>query len=103
MSEEDRLDIIEAPDEEGNTLFLQVDKYFYYNGDEYVLLREVEDAQGAPGIDERLHIMRVDISKDDDGEEVEDFVPVEDALAQSLLVSVGERHSTPEDLQSPNE
>ena len=53
MSEEERMDIVEGVDEEGNRLLLRVDRYFYYNGEEYVLLSDdvegtkpLEDATG---------------------------------------------------------
>ena len=35
MSEEERLDIVEGVDEEGNRLILRVNRYFFYNGEEY--------------------------------------------------------------------
>lgn len=86
MSEEERLDIIEGTDEDGNRLLLTVEKYFFYNGDEYVLLKEYqEEAQSEPEEKETLYIMRVAVSKDEDGEEVEDFEPVEEELAQRLI------------------
>lgn len=86
MSEEDRLDIVEATDEEGNSLFLKVQRYFYYNGNEYVLLQRDQDEN----VDSRtggeaLYVMRVEISKDEDGDEVEDFLPVEGTLMEALI------------------
>lgn len=98
MSEADRLDIIEAADEEGNSIFLSVERYFYYNGGEYVLLREVADENGAQPLGEsRLHVMRVDISRDDEGEEVEDFVPISEELTDRLIQSASIRYERPED------
>lgn len=86
MTDEERLDIIEGEDEEGNSMLLKVERYFYYNGEEYVLLRQTdsEDETDDAG-DDRLYVMQVQVSKDEDGEEVEDFVPVEDALMQALI------------------
>ncbi len=86
MTDEERLDIIEGEDEEGNSMLLKVERYFYYNGEEYVLLRQIdsEDETDDAG-DDRLYVMLVQVSKDEDGEEVEDFVPVEDALMQALI------------------
>ena len=86
MTDEERLDIIEGEDEEGNSMLLKVERYFYYNGEEYVLLRQTdsEDETDDAG-DDRLYVMLVQVSKDEDGEEVEDFVPVEDALMQALI------------------
>ena len=86
MTDEERLDIIEGEDEEGNSMLLKVERYFYYNGEEYVLLRQIdsEDETDDAG-DDQLYVMLVQVSKDEDGEEVEDFVPVEDALMQALI------------------
>ena len=88
MTDEERLDIIEGEDEEGNPMLLKVERYFYYNGDEYVLLRQIdsEEDEGADdSSDDRLYVMLVQVSEDEDGEEVEDFVPVEDELMEALI------------------
>lgn len=86
MSEEERLDIIEGTDEDGNRVLLTVEQYFFYNGEEYVLLRQVEDeAQPADPDKQTLYVMRVSVSKDEDGEEIEDFEPVDEELAQRLI------------------
>ncbi len=84
MTDEERLDIIEGEDENGNPMLLNVERYFYYNGDEYVLLRQVDNENGDSS-DERLYVMLVNVSKDEDGEEIEDFVPVEDELQDALI------------------
>ncbi len=86
MTDEERLDIIEGEDEEGNPMLLKVERYFYYNGEEYVLLRQIdsEDDEGSDS-DDRLYVMLVQVSKDEDGEEVEDFLPVEDDLMEALI------------------
>lgn len=98
MSEADRLDIIETIDEDGGEHFLQVEKYFYYNGEEYVLLREVlDDAGTLEEGDALLRVMRVEVTEDQDGEEVEDFVPVEDALETSLIKSVSIHYRAPQE------
>ena len=54
MSEAERLDIIEGTDEAGNPLLLRVEKYFYYNGEEYVLLQQVDSEDDARRDDDRL-------------------------------------------------
>ena len=86
MTDEERLDIIEGEDDEGNPMLLKVERYFYYNGEEYVLLRQIdsEDDEGSDS-DDRLYVMLVQVSKDEDGEEVEDFLPVEDDLMEALI------------------
>ena len=97
MSEADRLDIIQTTDELGNSLMLLVEKYFYYNGEEYALLREVADENGkeTPG-DARLHVMRIEVSTDEEGEEIEDFVPVAEDLEESLIRSIKISYTRPE-------
>lgn len=99
MTDEERLDIIEGTDEDGNRLLLTVEKYFFYNGEEYVLLRQFEE--DAPPVDESsdsqtLYVMRVVVSKGEDGEEIEDFEPVEEDLAERLIPVIRARW-TPED------
>ncbi len=97
MSEADRLDIIQIFDEDGGEHFLSVEKYFYYNGEEYVLLREVQDDNGTPEEGEaRLRVMRVEVTEEQDGEEVEDFVAVEEALEASLIQSASIHYTAPE-------
>ena len=84
MSEEERMDIVEGVDEEGIRLLLRVDRYFYYNGEEYVLLSD--DVEGTkPLEDATLYVMKVSVSKDEEGEEIEDFDPVEPELMDSLI------------------
>lgn len=96
MTEEDRLDIIVGNDEEGNDRFLKVEKYFYYNGEEYVLLREVEDEEGTPGQEEgSLFVMLVQVSRDEEGEEVEDFVPIGKDLMESLIRTIIVNYKNP--------
>ena len=45
MSEEERLDVIEGTDEDGRQVLLVVEKYFFYNGEEYVLLRPKDEEE----------------------------------------------------------
>lgn len=100
MSEDERLDIIEGVDEDGNRLLLTVEKYFFYNGEEYVLLRQVEEeAQPADPDKQTLYVMRVVVSLDGDGEEIEDFEPVDEELAQRLIPVIRERFQRPDDAQ----
>ena len=85
MSEEERLDIVEGVDEEGNRLILRVNRYFFYNGEEYVLLSDdIEEPN--PNLDEvMLYVMKVTESVDEDGEEIEEFEPVEQELMEQLI------------------
>ena len=85
MSEEERLDIVEGVDEEGNGLILRVNRYFFYNGAEYVLLSDdIEEPN--PNLDEVMfYVMKVTESVDEDGEEIEEFEPVEQELMEQLI------------------
>ncbi len=102
MSEDDRLDIIEGTDEDGNRLLLAVEKYFFYNGEEYVLLRAFEQEEGsarkagAEADSLTLYVMRVSVSKGEDGEEIEDFEPIDEELAQRLIPVIQARWKTGE-------
>ena len=90
MSEEERLDIVEGVDEEGNRLILRVNRYFFYNGEEYVLLSDdIEEPN--PNLDEVMfYVMKVTESVDEDGEEIEEFEPVEDEALFEQLCKVVE-------------
>lgn len=85
MSEEERMDIVEGVDEDGNRLLLRVNRYFYYNGDEYVLLSDDVDEVNENLEDVTFFVMKVTVSTDEDGEEIEEFEPVEEELMQSLI------------------
>lgn len=85
MSEDERLDIVEGVDEDGNRLLLRVNRYFYYNGEEYVLLSDdIEEIN--ENLDEvTFFVMKVSVSTDEDGDEIEEFEPVEEELMASLI------------------
>lgn len=104
-------DLIEGVDEDGNKVLLQVVRYFYYNGEEYVVLGDAqqEDECGCGceecahhheeaeecGCDEcdeeedpvNLYIMKV-VETTEDGEELEEFTPVEDEALLEKLIEV---------------
>ena len=41
--EEETRDLIEGVDEDGNNVLLEVVRYFFYNGEEYVVLGDAHD------------------------------------------------------------
>ena len=100
-AEEEMLDLIEGVDEDGNNILLEVVRYFFYNGEEYVVLGEAhegecdceecehcghdheEDEEEAVN----LYIMKV-VEKEEDGEEIEEFLPVEDDDLLEKLIEV---------------
>ena len=93
-------DFIEGVDEDGNKVLLQVVRYFYYNGEEYVVLGDAqEEDECGCHCDEcgcsceeddeepvNLYIMKVVESEDD--EDTEEFVPVEDEELLGKLIEV---------------
>ncbi len=84
MSEMDREpDLVELEDDEGGTVTLRVERYFFYNGDEYVLL--TDDLEGnRTGDDVTRYVMKVQ-PLPEEGEDMEEFVPVEDELMDRLI------------------
>ena len=99
LSEEEPRDLIEGVDEDGNNVLLEVVRYFFYNGEEYVVLGdahesdcdcECEQCEGCADEDEdavNLYIMKV-VETEEDGEELETFEPVEDEDLLEKLIDV---------------
>lgn len=95
-------DIIEMTDDEGNTILLEVVDYFFYNGEEYCILTDSigedsddePDEQCAPDDDTdeaegiTCYIMKVNTSTDENGEELEEFIPVEDQALEAKLIEI---------------
>ena len=99
-AEEEMMDLIEGVDEDGNNILLEVVRYFFYNGEEYVVLGEAhqgecdcecEDCDHDHEEDDEeavnLYIMKV-VEKEEDGEEIEEFLPVEDEDLLEKLIEV---------------
>lgn len=83
--ENEEFDLVEGVDEEGNSQLLRVNRYFYYNGEEYVLLSDDTDRVN-PNLDEvTFYVMKVTEGVDEDGEEIETFEAVEPELMDALL------------------
>jgi hypothetical protein len=111
LYEDEEMDIVEGTDEEGNKVLLQVMEYFFYNGEEYVVLGAADEcdcedgeceacAQGEEHEHEHetdLYIMKVNTSTDENGEEVEEFVPVDEDLMDKLIQVVQTNFSEDDD------
>lgn len=78
MSETEEREIVELETENGEIVSMQVERYFYYNGEEFVLLSEVN-------VPDDHYIMKVNPLPDENGEEMEEFVPVDDELMDQLI------------------
>ncbi len=93
-------DLIEGVDEDGNTILLEVIRYFFYNGEEFVILGEAQSTDhdhdhsccehecGAEDVTMDLYVMKVVPSEEDD--DMEEFVPVEDEDLLDQLIRVAE-------------
>lgn len=76
---EENKDFITMEDDSGATVSLYIIGYFSYEGTEYAILSEDEE-----GLAERYVMMIRAIPGDDENEE---FIPVEDALAEEVLAA----------------
>lgn len=118
MNEEER-DIVEFTDEDGNSLLLEVLDSFFYNGEEFAVLGDVEEDECDCGEHEHgegcahdhdhehehsLYIMKIETSKDEaTGEEIEEFIPVEDELMEALIEIVQTRFFEDDDEEDGEE
>lgn len=83
MANEEK-DIIELEGEDGESIKLCVERYFFYNGEEYVLLSD--DCELEEGEEPSHYVMKVQpLPPDEDGEEMEEFVPVDEDLMDQLI------------------
>ena len=85
-------DVIEFSDDDGNTMMLEVMDYFYDNGQEFAILCNAEEnpSDDDPD-DDPVYIMQVNTFTDEDGEEMEEFVPPEENLMEKLIQVVRTR------------
>ena len=104
-------DIIEMTDDEGNSILLEVVDYFFYNGEEYCILTDSIDEDGGEEPDEQCapedesdeaegitcYIMKVNTSTDENGEELEEFIPVEDQALEAKLIEIASTRLNDED------
>ena len=84
--EEETRDLIEGVDEDGNNVLLEVVRYFFYNGEEYVVLGDAHDEDEEEEA-VNLYIMKV-VESEEDGEEMESFVPIDDDDLLEKLIEV---------------
>ena len=81
-------DMIEMTDEEGNTTLFKILDYFFYNGDEYAILTDSID-EGTTDADRMdCYVMKIVPTTDESGEELEEFVPVEDQKLEAKLMEI---------------
>ncbi len=92
MEIEDTDDIIEMIDEEGNTILFSIIDYFFYNGEEYAILTDSNEADATDADDDSneidCYVMKIVATTDENGEELEEFVPVEDQALEAKLMEI---------------
>ena len=77
-------DLVVFEDDAGNELTMEVLDYLSYEGKEYALLTEyVEDKDDDGDEDEPIEVFIMEVVPV--GEDQEEFVPVDDALAEKLI------------------
>ena len=77
-------DLVEFEDDAGNRLTMEVLDYLAYEGKEYALLTEyVEDKDDKRDENEPIEVFIMEVVPV--GEDQEEFVPVDDALAEKLI------------------
>ncbi len=79
-------DIIEMTDEDGNVTLFTILDYFFYNGEEYAILTDSNDKDTTEAVD--CYVMKIVPMTDENGEELEEFVPVEDQKLEARLMEI---------------
>ena len=79
-------DIIEMTDEDGNVTLFRILDYFFYNGEEYAILTDSNDDDTTEAVD--CYVMKIVATTDESGEELEEFVPVEDQKLEAKLMEI---------------
>ena len=91
-------DVVEFSDDEGNTLLLEVMDYFFYNGEEFAALCDAkEDPADDDPDDDPVYIMKINTFVDENGEEMEEFVPPDEELMEKLIQIVRTRFTEDEE------
>ncbi|MBR4360707.1 MAG: DUF1292 domain-containing protein [Clostridia bacterium] len=81
MANQEDWDIIELEGDDGEPIRLCVERYFFYNGDEYVLLSDACDVEDEEEVSR--YVMKVQSVEGD--EDMEEFVPVDEDLMDQLI------------------
>ena len=97
MEQVEERDVVEFVDDEGNTLLLEVMDYFFYNGEEFAALCDAKEEGDESDEDDGVYIMKINSYTDENGEEMEEFVPPEEALMEKLISIVQTRFDGEDD------
>jgi len=83
MAGQEEMDIIELEGDDGEMIRLCVERYFFYNGDEYVLLSDACEVEDGEEISH--YVMKVQPLEGEGEEDMEEFVPVDEDLMEQLV------------------
>ena len=89
-------DLIVFETEDGEEVTFVIEDYFFYNGDEYAILTEY-DTEKEIVKDEGSIVCRVDTSTDENGEDIEEFVNIEDEDFAEKLIEIANAQLAEED------
>ncbi|MBR0387053.1 MAG: DUF1292 domain-containing protein [Clostridia bacterium] len=81
-------DLIVFEDEDGNEITFVIEDYFFYNGDEYAILTEYDTENDNVKSEEGSIVCKIEPVEGEDGEEDEEFVPVEDEEFAEKLIEI---------------
>ena len=95
VTNQEEWDIIELEGDDGEPIRLCVERYFFYNGDEYVLLSDACDVEDEAEISR--YVMKVQPMEGEGNEDMEEFVPVDEDLMDQLISVVEATFDTDED------
>lgn len=89
-------DLIEITDEDGNVYQMEIIDYFFYNGQEYAIIADYDEEDEKSDYNEGVDcfIMRVNSVTNEDGEELDEFVPIEDEELENRLIAVAHQRLT---------
>ena len=79
---EEERDLVVFEDDAGNELTMEVLDYLSYEGREYAMLTELNEDEDADG-DEPVEVFIMEVRPV--GEDQEEFVPIDEALAETLI------------------
>jgi hypothetical protein len=102
MYDDNDSDVFVGTDEDGNRHELKIERYFFYNGEKYVLLSQYnEEDSRSEGKDidpdeMTLYVMQVKETVDEDGEAAEEFIPVDENLMETLIQVVQTKFASDE-------
>ena len=86
-------DLIEITDEDGNVYVMEIVDYFFYNGQEYAIVADYDEEDEAEAYEGSVDcfVMQVNTITDENGEELDEFVPIEDPDLENRLIAVAHK------------